>query len=111
MPQKALSHSQRQGTARQAKRHYDRTKRKVDPALAEAKKVRSSARWRKLRALKLQRDPVCQDPDFNHTHTVVAAREVDHIVPLRKDITQAYVYDNLQSLCTYCHARKTARGE
>ena len=92
MPQKALSHSQRQGTTRQAKRHYDRTKRKTDPALAGAKRVRSSARWRKLRALKLQRDP-------------------DHIVSLRADINQAYVYDNLQSLCTYCHARKTARGE
>lgn len=62
--------------------------------------------WRKLRRIKLNQDPVCADPDGRHPGQVVAAMQVDHIIPLAQGGTNAM--DNLQSLCYSCHSHKTA---
>ena len=62
--EKARTHGQRlarrRGGRRRRDRAYDRS-RAQDPRLARAKKIRSSARWQRVRELQLDREPLCQD--------------------------------------------------
>ena len=60
------------------------------------------ARWRLLRRMVLNRDPMC-------AHCGAAATDVDHIIPRRAG--GADTFANLQSLCKACHSRKTARRD
>lgn len=64
-----------------------------------------SDQWRKLRAVKLSNDPLCQHCEKRGYF--VEANEVDHITPIADDKTLILDYDNLQSLCKSCHSRKT----
>jgi len=61
--------------------------------------------WRKLRSLVLAREPLCRE--CARRGKIVAATEVDHIVPLSRGGTNEL--DNLQPLCKSCHSRKTAK--
>ena len=66
-----------------------------------------SARWRRLRALKLQHEPLCRA--CVAAGRLVAADTVDHIRPHTGVDTESFWrWDNLQSLCASCHSRKTA---
>jgi 5-methylcytosine-specific restriction protein A len=109
MPWKNLSHSQRLGRAQRDKQ-YDETQRATTPALALAKKIRSSARWRRVRLLVLKRDPLCVDPFGTHAldGIDVLTTEVDHIVQLTARPDLAFEMTNLQGLCSTCHNRKSA---
>ena len=60
--------------------------------------------WQRLRRMKLARQPFCAE--CSRRGRIVAATDVDHIVPLANGGTNAD--DNLQSLCHSCHSRKTA---
>jgi 5-methylcytosine-specific restriction protein A len=110
MPTRPRSHSQRLGR-READRAYDQTQRRLDPALAAAKRLRSSLRWRRVRARVLARSPLCADPEGRHAASgrIAAAVEVDHIQGLRQRPDLAFDEANLQPLCHACHARKTAQ--
>ena len=110
MPTKPQSHSQRQATAR--KRALDKDYNahvRTNGSQARAQKIYSSIRWQKVRRVKLSRHPLCEDPYKRHLDTPIAARDVDHIVPLRQDFDRAYELDNLQSLCVGCHRYKTGQ--
>ncbi len=63
--------------------------------------------WKKLRAAKLGRDPVCQICE--RRNRAVIATTVDHITPLSKGGAPYPPLDQLFSLCTRCHQLKTAR--
>ena len=67
-----------------------------------------SRRWRSLRALKLQKDPLCEES--MRKGVLVPAQMVDHIVPINKGGAPLDL-NNLQSLCNHCHAVKTARDK
>ncbi len=67
-----------------------------------------SRRWRSLRALKLQKDPLCEE--CMRKGVLVPAHMVDHIVPINKGGAPLDL-NNLQSLCNHCHAVKTARDK
>jgi 5-methylcytosine-specific restriction protein A len=56
----------------------------------------------------LARHPLCADPFGVHGVRVVAATEVDHIVPHKGDMTLFWNAANWQGLCKDCHSRKTA---
>lgn len=86
-------------------RAYNRMARGTDPARALAQRVRSSARWRRVRSLQLGRHPLCQD--CRGAGRLVPATQVDHVVPLVNDPALAYDLANLRSLCTRCHAIKS----
>ena len=64
--------------------------------------------WQKLRKVKLQRDPLCED--CQGAGRMRVASVVDH----RKAISQGGHpfpdLDGLASLCAACHNAKTARG-
>lgn len=77
--------------------NYNRFQRSADE-----KKFYSGVVWKRIRALVLRDDPWCQTPGCNEL-----ASEVDHIIPLKAGGTNER--DNLQSLCSTCHSRKTAR--
>jgi len=65
-----------------------------------------STEWKKIRARKLREDPLCAECEKQGR--LVLATVCDHIVPHKGDLTLFYDYDNLQGLCTRCHAVKTA---
>lgn len=71
----------------------------------ETTKFYQSPAWRKLRALKISINPFCELCDKNGI--VKQAKEIDHIKPIRQGGAPLSL-DNLQSLCTPCHAAKSA---
>jgi 5-methylcytosine-specific restriction enzyme A len=61
-----------------------------------------SARWRKLRRIKLETDPLCSVCGS-------VATEVDHLRPhAGPDDPLCWQWSNLDSKCKSCHSRKTA---
>ena len=59
--------------------------------------------WAKLRAAKVNADPMCE------ICRAAPATEVDHKQPVDARPDLRLEWSNLQSLCHPCHARKTAR--
>lgn len=88
-------------------RFYDNNKRKTDPLLALAKKIRSSGRWQKVRRMVMSRQPLCVDPFSFHKDEGrnVPTEHVHHIVGLTKNPNLAYKLSNLAGLCVGCHDR------
>lgn len=65
-----------------------------------------STAWRKLRATKLQRQPLCEACAAKGSTT--PAQMVDHIRPINEG-GAALDLKNLQSLCHACHNRKSGQ--
>jgi len=63
-------------------------------------------KWQKASKGFLIKHPLCAEHD--RRGEVVAATEVDHIVPHKGDITLFWDRSNWQSLCHSCHSTKTA---
>jgi len=61
------------------------------------------AKWRRLREIVLERDPLCRE--CKRQGRIEMATDVDHIKALASGGTNAM--SNLQSLCHACHSRKT----
>jgi 5-methylcytosine-specific restriction protein A len=80
-----------------------RTKQRVQ--VGQQHRGKYDHRWRALRRLKLDADPMCVACERNGI--VTPANEVDHIVPVSTNPDGMFDYDNLQSLCKSCHSRKT----
>lgn len=64
------------------------------------------ADWQRLRDRKVAANPLCEEC-LTRGETS-PAEEVDHIIPIERRPDLRLVWDNLQSLCSTCHARKTA---
>lgn len=92
--------------AMQPRRDYE-AKRKTDPVLQASQRFRSSTAWRKLSKLKLSMNPLCEDPFGDHARraTTRSALQVHHIKPLATHPECGLDLDNLQSVCTACHAK------
>jgi 5-methylcytosine-specific restriction protein A len=58
--------------------------------------------WRKLRALIIQENPICNNCKRK------AASVADHVQPVRLN-GEFWNYDNLQALCASCHNSKSAK--
>lgn len=57
-------------------------------------------KWRQMKKKHLQEEPYCR-------YCGAKATEVDHIVAHRGDVNLFFDEDNLQSLCSECHSKKT----
>jgi len=67
----------------------------------------NSARWLKLRAAKLQLDPLCSV--CAAAGRLTAATDVDHLERHDgPDDPRFWLFSNLDSKCHQCHSRKTA---
>ncbi len=98
------SHSKRLRDARgraDLDREYE-SRRMLDPALAGARRIRATARWRRLRVMKLARDPLCEDCRAHGRGE--PAVQVHHVEGLAERPDLAFAWSNLASLCTRCHA-------
>ena len=67
-------------------------------------KFYQSTAWRKLRNLKLEQCPLCEE--CQRCGIMTLARVVDHIVPINRGGAKLDMA-NLQSLCPPCHNRKS----
>lgn len=75
--------------------------------MAKHKHIYNTARWQRVRALKLRECPLCEycPPARQQTAT-----EVDHFKSI-EDGGAPFDMANLRSSCKPCHSQKTARGE
>ena len=88
--------------------NYQRNKRYDDKQRDEKlQKFYQATAWRKLRNRKIKADPLCEK--CKEQGRTKVAKEVDHIVPIKVNWNLRLSYDNLQSLCPPCHARKTRK--
>ena len=87
-------------------RRYE-LKRDQDDGLRQARAIRDSGRWQKVRDLQKKRHPLCFDPFGIHESTgvVTPMDQVHHIKGLRTHPGLAFVASNLASLCVDCHSR------
>lgn len=104
----------KQAGVRDGRQRRSYRRRMSKPRLALAQRLRSCARWQKLRLWYLRRHPFCEQCD--REGRVTPAAEVDHIRPLRwfplaRMEGAAYDEGNLQALCEPCHDRKSAREQ
>jgi 5-methylcytosine-specific restriction enzyme A len=67
------------------------------------------ADWWRVRALKLVRDPLCED--CTAEGVTCAANEVHHVRKVADHPELRLDIDNLRSLCTRHHSRRTRRRE
>lgn len=72
---------------------------------AIAIKIYSSKRWKNLKKLIINNNPIC-----NLCRSELAT-EIDHIKPIKTNPELAYSISNLQPLCKRCHSRKTIGGQ
>lgn len=68
----------------------------------------NTARWQRLRALHLHRQPLCQWCES--VGTIRSANTVDHRIPISAGGPAFPSHDGLASYCAGCHSAKTARG-
>lgn len=97
---------------RDGKSRDDNRRRQADPRQALAMKLRSTARWQRLRSLFLDAHPFCAHCE--QRGVVRSSAQVDHVTALRRfhvELMEEACFDeaNLQALCTECHAAKSAR--
>lgn len=77
--------------------------------------VYNTQRWKRLRALKLKEQPLCEE--CLRAGRITPAEEVHHIVSFAEYVdadertAMAYDYDNLESICKKCHGAEHARRE
>jgi len=78
-------------------------RRRYDAQRASAARRGYDARWRRVRAVVLAREPRCHD--CTQAGRVTLANEVHHIDGNPRN----NALDNLMPLCKSCHSRRTAR--
>jgi len=79
----------------------------LPPALAKARKFRSSSLWQKVRAMFLRNNPLCADPFSNHFKEggAVGGNQVHHIKGLSVRYDLRVTESNLATVCTRCHSK------
>lgn len=65
----------------------------------------NTKRWKALRRRQLAKHRLCEE--CLKAGRFVEANTADHIIPIKQG-GDPYAEDNLQSLCSSCHARKSA---
>ena len=91
---------------------YRQRRQGRDALQEEADRLRSSARWRAVREIKLGRQPLCE-PCLARDLTTEAT-QVDHTVPVRVLLARGerervFSLELLRSCCVPCHARERTR--
>lgn len=75
--------------------------------MGKHKAIYNTARWQRVRTLKLRETPLCEYCPPNRRNQ---ATEVDHFKSL-EDGGAPFDMANLRSVCRSCHSQKTTRKE
>lgn len=94
------------GYCEQHKREQHRAYHASSKTHQENNQFYASARWRKVRQLHLDAEPLCRH--CKQAGRLTAATHVDHITP-RSAGGADFEDSNLQSLCKPCHEAKSRR--
>src|SRR4030042_6223726 len=89
--------------------HKKEEQAKIDQHRGSAASRGYDARWRRLRKMYLNANPICIDPFSDHPDQVILATEVDHKIPKAEGGTNDWM--NLQGLCKTCHSKKPAKKD
>ena len=100
MPTRPKTHAERSEPYRGAA--YDRDRGK-------ARQFYSCRTWRKFRAAVLAEQPTCAECEKTNCIPVLAATDLDHIIPRIKRPDLTYERSNVQPLCKAHHSKKTAK--
>ena len=87
----------------------DAARKQADRRRGTATQRGYDSRWNEFSRLYRQLNPLCVECGRNGR--VVSADCVDHVVPLVDAPERKYDLDNLEALCSPCHARKTAKED
>jgi len=90
----------RKKTKKARDKEYNKYKRNP-----KTRKFYGSSTWKKARARKLSKDPICE---YCLPEDVTPATEVDHIIPIEVDWSLRLVESNFKSACHSCHMKKSA---
>lgn len=74
-----------------------------DGARRQRLRLYGSARWQRLRKIKLAKNPMCEICNRQ------LAVQVHHLLKARDNPEQQFNMSNLQSVCLLCHARETQK--
>jgi 5-methylcytosine-specific restriction protein A len=90
------------------RREYDRQRN-----TEEHRAIYKSARWIRLRKMKLRESPFCELEDLcvKRTGRPAPAMVVDHIESVQDRPDLAYDWDNLRACCKPCHDSRTAKEQ
>ena len=102
-----LKHQTNNATLNQ-RREYDRQRSQEDH-----RAIYRTARWSKLRQMKLRHNPFCELEDLcvKRTGHPAVATVADHIESVQARPDLAFDMDNLRSCCKPCHDARTARDQ
>lgn len=93
--------------------HKAEANKKYDEKRGNSNSRGYGAKWRRLRKLVLNRDPICKCVDDSCQcgggGCMKASTDADHIIPKRDGGLDRM--PNLQGLCHDCHSSKTARED
>ena len=89
------------------RREYDRQRN------TEHRAIYKSARWARLRTMKIRENPFCELEDLcvKRTGRPAPAKVVDHIKSVQERPDLAWDMDNLRSACKACHDSRTAKDQ
>ena len=84
--------------------YLDKARTCTDTIAKKARhKIYNNRRWRKVRLLKLTNDPLCEM--CLKEGIITSADAIHHIIPIDIDVSLAYEYTNLMSICHECHGK------
>jgi len=81
---------------------------RISEAKKERRKLYNSIAWKRLRALKLAQDALCEK--CLAAGKVVPGEHVHHVEKLSDRPDLALTLDNLQTLCAPCHNTLSSKG-
>ena len=100
MPKKPVTHRPNWIAPKEPNKMFDRPRSDEEKNIYNT--VYNTPRWRAIRDLVRQRDPICKRCNCEPTHTI------DHIIPIRNG-GDAWDMSNMQGLCKRCNISKTSK--
>lgn len=82
--------------------------RRSDQHRSDATQRGYDRQWKKVRAIKISMDPLCEV--CKHRGRVTAGEEVHHIMPVRTHPELRTTVSNLMTCCRSCHRELESRG-
>lgn len=107
MPTRPKGLAERMSSLKRSKRRASTLARKLSGEHADIDAMRGSNRWKRLRSIIRNRDPLCRDPFNAHRDTgiIKITKQIHHIVPAADDPELFFDENNLAGVCTKCHGR------